>query len=53
MDDFGDKLYKKVYFSKGAIYLQGEFLQLSYQAFGRYLEYIEGSSELSIVNCKS
>lgn len=48
MDDFGDRLYKKVYFSKGAIYLQGEFLQLSYQAFGRYLEYIEGSSELSI-----
>jgi hypothetical protein len=41
METFGDKLYNEVLRAKSSLFLQGEFFQLTSQAFDSYIEYLK------------
>lgn len=47
-ETFGNRLFDKVHTVKGVLFMQGEFTQLTYQAFDKYVEYIKQSNETEI-----
>lgn len=48
MENFGDKLYRRVDNSRSLLFLQGEIAQLTYQSFVKYIEIINESQENEI-----
>ena len=45
---FGDKLFNKILSTKAFLFIQGEFFQLTNQAFEKYIKYIQDSSGTKI-----
>lgn len=45
METFGDKLYSRVSNARHNLFLQGEIAQLTYQAFVKYMELIDGTED--------